>query len=227
MTRRPPSPDEWPAVTEHALAALAAHWKLRGPRGGWQRAVCPIHGRQDPNLAVRVCPDGSLEMKCWSNECDRFDVLAALGVRWGDSSKGPRTEQQPPGPAPGETTPEHAAAIWGARRTDTPDSPAGHRIAARNAWGGPGDTPLPSCVAWIDRASIDHVIAAHDIPIYPPRDAAAFILYRFSRSDGRIAVQLDPLTTDGDYLPPLPGRKGRLAADCGPHGRRLAVCRGW
>ena len=70
------------------------------------------------------------------------------------------------------------------------------------------------CVAWIDRAGYERVREAHDIPLFWPRGAAAAILYGFRRSDGCMAVQIDPLGTDGGYLPALRGRKGRWRRTC-------------
>jgi hypothetical protein len=49
------------------------------------RAVCPLHGKKDLNLSVYIRNDGTIGFNCYSQGCDRKEILAALGFSLADA----------------------------------------------------------------------------------------------------------------------------------------------
>ena len=194
--RRPPSREEWPGVTERARTALAARWHLRGRYGHW-RAVCPLHGDRDRNLAVRI-EDGELYLRCHSHGCDRLDILVALGVTWqsGRPESGSRANAAPP-PNRAERSSTKAAKMksransarefWCAALAD--GAPVRAYLASRGVW--PPARPLPGAVRWLPREREPFATNGW------PDDAVGAAVYGFAVGCKLTAVQLECLTADG------------------------------
>lgn len=67
-------------MVEHFLARLEVVHQV-GPNR-W-KARCPAHDDRRPSLSIAVTEDGKILIHCFAG-CDTGDVLAALGLGWGD-----------------------------------------------------------------------------------------------------------------------------------------------
>ena len=158
------------------------HAYFRGPRSGvFSCRIC--HSRGDSASASRILEAAGFPR---ANKGGRADF----------SPPAPRRPKAPP-PARGDTTAGHAAAIWRAAIPATPDTPAARRLAARGVWGGPGDTPLPDSVRWIDRAALARIDAQaqsspQEKPLVIPLGILGCIVYCAAP-----AVHIDALAPDG------------------------------
>lgn len=43
-------------------------------------ALCPAHDDHKPSLGIRIYPDGGISLKCFSHDCNVFEILSALGL---------------------------------------------------------------------------------------------------------------------------------------------------
>ena len=192
--RRPPSPEEWPAVAEAALAALRSRWRLTG-RGRAMRAACPAHGGdgRDRNLSVRRGPGGALELTCHSHGCDRLAILDAIGCRWGeDDGPAPPPATKPACPAPPPPERDRTAgakALWTAA-VAAGASPARLYFSGRGIW--PPDRGMPPVVKWLERTRAPFPLNGW------PEDAAGCIVYVFLAGRQPVAVQLEALAATGE-----------------------------
>lgn len=208
-SRRPPSREEWPSVTARALEALAVRWGLtRGrprDRGTGYRAACPAHGGdgRDLNLAVLERRDGELELTCHSHNCDRLDILEALGCRWGE---GP-----PTGPAPATRCPKPAPVstigTWLFSASVPADgTPARRYLARRKAWPPDGAGPaLPADLRWLPRERFpedDSAASWYGLPAKACAAAVGVMLCAFRHRLGHVqAASLEALDADGRRTP--------------------------
>lgn len=62
--------------------------RLRKPKqindSTWQ-ACCPAHDDSRPSLSITQAPSGKILFHCFAG-CETFDILAAIGLKWGDIS---------------------------------------------------------------------------------------------------------------------------------------------
>jgi hypothetical protein len=67
---------------DRVVAALEAHGSRLVHRQRGIMAQCPVHADRNPSLGVTET-DGRVLVKCYAG-CETTDVLAALGLAWGD-----------------------------------------------------------------------------------------------------------------------------------------------
>lgn len=68
---------------EAVIAALEDRDLLRGGWGASKMALCPAHEDERASLSVKEADDGTALLYCHAG-CDTSEVLASLGLAWGD-----------------------------------------------------------------------------------------------------------------------------------------------
>jgi hypothetical protein len=60
--------------------------RLRKPKqihDSTYQACCPAHDDNSPSMTITQAPDGKILFHCFTG-CETYDILAAIGLRWGD-----------------------------------------------------------------------------------------------------------------------------------------------
>ena len=173
---------------------------------GRDRCRCPACGGP---ATVRPSSEHARKtlLTCWSG-CRRAGIVDAarrLGLEtWPDGRRRdewPAPALQPPRAAAKvrrASTPDDARSLWALASPARPGGTAATWLQRRDGggvWGGPEDTPLPSCVREMPLADFRRWADARDIGYRLPPGAAWILLYRFEAAGALAGVQMEALDT--------------------------------
>lgn len=82
--------------------------KIRPAGRDTYSCCCPAHNDKSPSLTIRHCADGTWLFHCFAG-CQTFDILQAVGLRWGDLFPDKKYES---------STSDYARDLWSAAVED-------------------------------------------------------------------------------------------------------------
>lgn len=82
---------------ENLLSRLDKVTETNNPRFAVSyKACCPAHGDNNPSLGIAQTDDGMILINCISRKCPPDDVLAAVGLEFGDLYDKPKFHRHKP-----------------------------------------------------------------------------------------------------------------------------------
>lgn len=143
---------------------------------------CPVHHDRTPSLEIKQRDDGSVWVKCWSQDCDFREVRNRIGLVFAPSAR--ETAYHPDSyriPSPRTRTPVVPAVVEGADLPSPPDQP-------------PGGEPL--CAATASFRHQRHLAPVVEYPVRALDGTTLGTVVRYTNSDtGK--KEFRPFTIDG------------------------------